>query len=177
MIVASSGWGTWGMNGKSEAIVGALFFFGGLAITIVTFSAAEDGGSYVVAWGAILFGFIQMIRGFSRMQTEPEVDSWNEAPVLAAPARMIDGGLSMEDYPADAIRDGAQGKTVVGFTVDETGTVGNVHVAGSSGHNSLDEAACKAVAERFRFEPARDNNGYAMAQDRTQAITWTLPGD
>jgi TonB family protein len=165
------------MNGKSEAIVGALFFVGGLAITIVTFSAAEGGGSYVVAWGAILFGFIQMIRGLSRMQTEEADDAWDAAPVLAVPARMIEGGLSMEDYPAAAIRDGAQGKTVVGFTVDETGAVGNVHVASSSGHDALDGAACKAVAERFRFEPARDSNGYALAQDRTQAITWTLPED
>jgi hypothetical protein len=36
----------------------------GLAVTLLTFMAAEGGGTYVVAWGAILFGGINFFRAF-----------------------------------------------------------------------------------------------------------------
>ena len=46
-----------------DMMVGGLWFFGGLAVTSFTFLAASGGGSYMVAWGAILFGGIQFFRG------------------------------------------------------------------------------------------------------------------
>jgi hypothetical protein len=44
-------------------LYGGLWFFGGLIVTIVSFNAASGGGSYVVAYGAIIFGGIQFFRG------------------------------------------------------------------------------------------------------------------
>jgi hypothetical protein len=44
-------------------ITGALWTIGGIVVTVITYNAASGGGSYVVAWGAILFGFIQLIQG------------------------------------------------------------------------------------------------------------------
>lgn len=41
-----------------------IIFAIGLAVTLVTFMAAEGGGTYVVAWGAILFGGINFFRAF-----------------------------------------------------------------------------------------------------------------
>ena len=41
-----------------------LIFTLGLAITLVTFMDAVGGGTYVVAWGAILFGGINFFRAF-----------------------------------------------------------------------------------------------------------------
>ena len=46
---------------------GALWFVGGTVVTIATYSAASGGGRYVVAWGAILFGFIQMVSGLVQL--------------------------------------------------------------------------------------------------------------
>lgn len=46
-------------SGLVSMFLGALFCIGGIAITVVTMSAAEGGGTYVVTWGAILFGAIQ----------------------------------------------------------------------------------------------------------------------
>jgi hypothetical protein len=43
--------------------VGGLWCLGGIVVTAVTYSAASGGGSYVIAWGAIVFGGIQFIRG------------------------------------------------------------------------------------------------------------------
>lgn len=167
-----------GMGGKGDAIVGALFFFGGLIITLVTYSSAEGGGSYVVAWGAILFGFIQMVRGLSNIDSGGEFDepAYQHAG-SGAPAQLIEGYLTAEDYPSRALRDEIEGTTIVGFTVDEAGNVGGVHVSTSSGDQSLDDASCKAVAERFRYEPARNASGHPVAEHRTQPIRWAVPRD
>lgn len=46
-----------------DMLFGALWCIGGIVVTAVTFSAASGGGTYVVAWGAILFGAVQFIKG------------------------------------------------------------------------------------------------------------------
>lgn len=48
---------------NKDMLYGGLWFFGGLIVTIVSFSAASGGGSYVVAYGAIIFGGIQFFKG------------------------------------------------------------------------------------------------------------------
>lgn len=56
----------WRQAGQRNMIIGTLWCFGGIALTTVTYQAAAGagGGKYVVAWGAILFGGIQFLRGF-----------------------------------------------------------------------------------------------------------------
>ena len=47
-------------------IVGGIFCVIGTVVTVASYAAASgssEGGSYVVAWGAILFGGIQALRG------------------------------------------------------------------------------------------------------------------
>ena len=46
-------------------LVGGLWCAGGIIVTGFTYAAASGrgGGSYVVAWGAIVFGAIQFFRG------------------------------------------------------------------------------------------------------------------
>jgi TonB family protein len=166
------------MDGRSNAVVGAVFFFGGIAITAITYAAAEGGGTYVLAWGAIVFGFIQMIRGLSQMSDERHEDPepFYEAQPAGPgqPARLVDGGISHDDYPAQAVRDGLEGRVVIGFEVDQQGGVQNAFVAESSGHGVLDEAACAVIGQRFKFEPARDQTGNPVVEHRRQTVAWTL---
>jgi hypothetical protein len=52
-------------------LIGAGFCIVGLIITIATYAAAassRSGGTYVVAWGAIIFGALQFFRGLARMR-------------------------------------------------------------------------------------------------------------
>lgn len=49
--------------GLTNMVVGGLVAVGGLAVTVITAAGASGGGRYVVAWGAILFGLIQCVRG------------------------------------------------------------------------------------------------------------------
>lgn len=44
-------------------IFGLLWAIAGTVITVWTYQAASDGGVYVVAWGAILFGIIDFFTG------------------------------------------------------------------------------------------------------------------
>ena len=52
-------------RGKKNMLFGALWCIGGTVVTVATYSAAEGGGTYVVAWGAILFGAVQFIIGLA----------------------------------------------------------------------------------------------------------------
>ena len=53
---------------KRNMVVGGLWCVGGIAVTAVTYSGASDGGGhYVVAWGAIIFGAIQFVRGLVQL--------------------------------------------------------------------------------------------------------------
>lgn len=45
---------------------GAVWCIGGILVTAATYSAASDGGTYVIAWGAIVFGAIQFFSGLVR---------------------------------------------------------------------------------------------------------------
>jgi hypothetical protein len=48
---------------------GLLWCIGGIAVTAYTyrFAAGNGGGRYVIAWGAILFGGIQFLRGLAQL--------------------------------------------------------------------------------------------------------------
>jgi hypothetical protein len=52
--------------GKKNMLYGALWCIGGIVVTGATYSAASDGGTYIVAWGAIVFGAIQFFRGLDQ---------------------------------------------------------------------------------------------------------------
>jgi hypothetical protein len=67
---------------------GALWCVGGILVTLITyFSAASSpsGGTYIVAWGAIVFGALQFFQGlFNRNGKPSSVDTGYEALGYAA---------------------------------------------------------------------------------------------
>jgi hypothetical protein len=65
---------------KRKMVSGFLWAAGGTIVTVATYSAASDGGgTYVIAWGAILFGIIDFFRGlfgwmkYKGTMTEPPI--------------------------------------------------------------------------------------------------------
>jgi hypothetical protein len=48
-----------------DVLYGALWLLGGIAVTAGTYVMAEEagGGRYIVAWGAMLCGGLQFLRG------------------------------------------------------------------------------------------------------------------
>ncbi len=55
-------------NAGGDVAWGALWCIGGIAVTAITYSKAAPGGTYIVAWGAILFGAIQFFKGLANIQ-------------------------------------------------------------------------------------------------------------
>lgn len=59
--------------GQRNMLFGAIWFLGGVAVTVASYNAAAGGaggGRYVIAWGAIVFGAIQFVRGMVQAARE-----------------------------------------------------------------------------------------------------------
>ena len=55
------------MAARRKMLYGAAWAFGGIMVTAFSYQAAAGagGGTYLVAWGAILYGAIQIFRGLA----------------------------------------------------------------------------------------------------------------
>jgi hypothetical protein len=61
--------------GMKNVGIGLLWCIGGILVTAITYSMASGGGTYFVAWGAVVFGAFQAIRGlFFAMKQPTEED-------------------------------------------------------------------------------------------------------
>jgi TonB family protein len=78
------------------------------------------------------------------------------------------------EYPKEEEDAGHGGRVVLKFSVSETGAVENVEVATSTGFPKLDEAAL-AAARNWKFEPAKDEAGKAVAGERSMALSFKAP--
>ena len=77
-------------------------------------------------------------------------------------------------YPPIAIRLNQQGTTGIKFTINTDGSVSNVQIADSSGHDSLDQAAIRC-AQSWRYKPALQN-GQPVAVTWQTNVKWDLTG-
>lgn len=48
---------------RAEFVKGLLWLVGALAISGITYAAADPGGSYMLFWGAALYGGYRFLRG------------------------------------------------------------------------------------------------------------------
>jgi hypothetical protein len=53
--------------GQKNMLIGGAVCVIGLVVTIGTMAAADAGGKFILAWGAIIFGAIQFFRGLYQM--------------------------------------------------------------------------------------------------------------
>ena len=57
-------------SAKRNMVVGALWCAGGIVLTTMTYaSVADRGGTYFVAWGPVIFGGWQLIKGIHQYTT------------------------------------------------------------------------------------------------------------
>lgn len=75
------------------------------------------------------------------------------------PPQRIRGRIRDSDYPEAAADLGAGGTVSVRYFVEVTGRVSGCRVARSSGNAELDEATCRLIERRFRYDPSRDADG------------------
>ena len=84
----------------------------------------------------------------------------------------IAGALSDADYRRANPPKGAGGTVVIGFRVRTDGGVDQCRIERTSGYAVLDEATCRLVTQRYRFRPARNAAGEAIAWNLRTDFTW-----
>jgi hypothetical protein len=58
------------MHGLRNMAIGGVICLVGILVTAATYGAASHGGGhYIVAWGAIVFGGLQFLRGLFELAT------------------------------------------------------------------------------------------------------------
>ncbi|MFK7842628.1 MAG: TonB family protein [Sphingorhabdus sp.] len=77
--------------------------------------------------------------------------------------RHLSGAIGRKDIPRAVWKAGNRGNVVAHFTVGVDGRAKNCQIRQSSGHAVLDATTCRLLEQRFRFEPARDARGRAVA--------------
>ena len=97
------------------------------------------------------------------------------APKAAVPKNDPAGWVLTDDYPSRAIREEMEGATHFRVVIGSSGRVSACEVTRSSGHPVLDEATCKFVTRRARFEPATDRNGTKVVGSYSSSVLWRLP--
>ena len=89
-------------------------------------------------------------------------------------AQRVEGQLSNSDYPVSAKLAGIEGLVAVRFTIQANGRVSGCQVVKSSGSSMLDGTTCRLIERRFRYRPARDSRGVAIAETATTSFTWGI---
>ena len=88
--------------------------------------------------------------------------------------RLISGRIKGSDIP-DAILDvGFRGVVGVRYRVETDGRVSNCSIARSSGNALMDQATCRAIEKRFRYDPWRDVAGKPVRSTVIRDQQWDI---
>ena len=83
-------------------------------------------------------------------------------------------GRIQRNYPSRAAREGREGRVRVSVQVGANGRVSSCSVTGSSGHNDLDQAACRGMQRYARFNAAKNKAGNEIASSWSTTIVYQL---
>ena len=91
------------------------------------------------------------------------------------PANGPAGWVTTDDYPRIAITREYEGTLRYQVEVTANGRVQACTVIASSGHDVLDDTACRRISQRARFRPGIDRNGTEVGGTYTGSVSWQLP--
>jgi protein TonB len=73
------------------------------------------------------------------------------------------------------LRDEAEGRTTISWTINGQGRVENCRVTSSSGRSDLDDTACRVITRRGRYSPALDQAGNPITTQASRTVVWKIP--
>jgi TonB family protein len=79
------------------------------------------------------------------------------------------------DYPAEALRQGANGVVTMVLGLDAGGLVARCRVIARSKSEALDKASCDVLTKRAKYVAARDAAGNAVPSTVIERIRWIIP--
>jgi protein TonB len=83
--------------------------------------------------------------------------------------------LSPDDYPRGPLVDEVEGTAAYRLIVGTSGRVSACEVTRSTGNDQLDQATCKFILRRARFEAATDETGVKVLGSYTGTVKWEIP--
>lgn len=96
-------------------------------------------------------------------------------PRPPVPANGPAGWVTNDDYPRVALTREYEGTVAYQVEVSADGRVQACRIASSSGHEVLDQAACRRIQQRARFRPATDRSGAEVAGTYRGSVSWEIP--
>lgn len=135
-------------------------------------------------FAAVVLGLsAALLSGDDKLRRKNIPSSVPDPPLVKVDRRLADilvrgdpaGAFAAEDYPAEALGRGEQGRTVALLTVDASGAPTGCAIETSSGSAALDAATCRIACGRVRYRPARDSEGRPIASSTTLPVRWVLP--
>ena len=88
--------------------------------------------------------------------------------------RLISGRIKGSDIPDSILDIGFRGVVGVRHRVETDGRVTNCTVARSSGNMLMDQATCRAIEKRFRYDPWRDISGRPVRSTVLRDQQWDI---
>ena len=88
-------------------------------------------------------------------------------------ARQIHGRFRNSDFPASA-KGAGRLKIGVRFAVGPSGRVDRCEVTRPSGYPEVDAMTCRVIVDRYRFEPARDEQGLPVTEVLEEDYSWRM---
>ncbi len=82
---------------------------------------------------------------------------------------------NISDYPIRALQEKREGAASFKLTVGINGVATNCEIVKSSGHIDLDDATCKNISKRARFNSATDENGKPIVGTYSSSLRWQIP--
>ena len=93
------------------------------------------------------------------------------------PANGPAGWVTNNDYPSRALTRELEGDVIYAIEVDARGRALDCRITSSSGHGVLDDATCRLIQRRARFDPATDRNGADVSGTYRGSVSWVIPED
>jgi protein TonB len=97
------------------------------------------------------------------------------APRAPVPNNGPTGWVTNNDYPQVALRRGWEGDLTYALDVGADGRVDDCRIINSSGRSVLDDAACRMITRRARFDPATNSSGDTVGGTYRGAVSWMIP--
>jgi protein TonB len=91
-----------------------------------------------------------------------------------SPVRWLRGRIYDSDYPRRAYEARFEGTVYLRFVVAPDGYVSDCAVTRSSGNREVDETTCRLIMRRFRYRPARNEDGRPIASTIRGEHHWEL---
>lgn len=95
--------------------------------------------------------------------------------IAASPRGNPGGWVTDSDYRSNWIRKELTGSVGFLLAIDAKGKVTDCTVTKSSGHSELDQATCRLIQRRAKFNPGKDGYGNPMADTYRNTVNWRIP--